>query len=120
MESRNSSTQDSGITGAEMSYDGLLINICTIKHRAFDKWGDEKSTSPTLDLNVKCRFMNIIKLVRDFKGEEKISKGKFFFKKDQTIEHQDLISYESIDYAILIINKPQNSVHHHHTEVWVA
>jgi len=103
-----------------MSYAGLLINKCTIKRRQFDKWGEEKPTSPTLILDVPCRFMNIIKRVTDIHGEEKISSGKFFFKADQTIEHQDLISYEGIDYGILKINKPQDSSKHHHTEVWVA
>jgi hypothetical protein len=100
-----------------MSYDGLLINTCTIKRRDFDKWGDVSST--TLVPNQKCRFMRIIKLIRDFKGEEKISVGKFFFKRNAVLEHQDLILFDGIDYAILKINKPQNSITHHHTEVWV-
>lgn len=103
-----------------MSYEGLLINICTIKRRSFDKWGEEKPTSPTLISNVKCRFMNIIRTIRDYKGEEKVSTGKFFLKKGTVIEHQDLIYFGGRDFAILIVNKPQDSTTHHHTEVWVS
>jgi hypothetical protein len=100
-----------------MTYDSLLINTSTIKRRTFDKWGDVTAT--VLVHNQKCRFMRIIKLIRDYKGEEKISVGKFFYKKDAVIEHQDLILFDGIDYAILKINKPQDSIAHHHTEVWV-
>ena len=100
-----------------MSYDSLLINTCSIKRKAIDKWGE--STESTIS-NIACRFMNIIKRITDFNGEEKVSAGKFFFKPDITIYHSDLITYDGRDYAILKINKPQDASSHHHTEVWVA
>jgi len=99
-----------------MSYDSLLINTCSIKHRQFDKWGTATSTVVS---NIPCRFMNIIQKIIDLTGQEKQSAGKFFFKSSTTIEHQDLITYDGVDYAVIKINRTQNSIKHHHTEVWV-
>jgi len=99
-----------------MSYDSLLINTCSIKRRQFDKWGTATSTVVP---NVPCRFMNIIQKITDLTGQEKQSAGKFFFKSLTTIEHQDLITFDGVDYAVIKINKAQNSIKHHHTEVWV-
>jgi len=100
-----------------MSYDGLLINTCSIKRRSFDKWGE---ATEAIVSNISCRFMNIIKRVTDYSGEERVSAGKFFFKANIDIYHTDLIVYNDREYAVLKINKPQDSASSHHIEVWVA
>jgi len=100
-----------------MSYDSLLINTCSIKRRSIDKWGEVSETTIT---GIPCRFMNIVKRITDYNGEEKVSAGKFFFRASVIIYHSDLITYDGRNYAVLKINKPQDSASHHHTEVWVA
>jgi hypothetical protein len=60
----------------------------------------------------------------DYKGEEVRSAAKAFCKPgDITFEHEDEIQFDIESYAqnhpIIIIKKPQNSVHIHHAEIWL-
>ncbi len=100
-----------------MSYNSLLINTSDILRRTFDKWGEVTATTTLADQ--PCRIMYDTRLMRDFKGEEVISAAKLFYKYDQTIDHQDLVKFDDLEHAIIIIKKPQDASQIHHLEVWV-
>ena len=75
--------------------------------------------------SVPCRIMYDTRLMIDFKGEEVRSAAKIFVKPEHiTFEHEDKLQLDIEGYAknhpIIIIKKPQNSVHIHHAEVWVS
>jgi len=100
-----------------MSYAGLLINTTDVIRRTFDKWGDEIA-AVTLP-NRPCRIMYETRLMRSYKGEDVTSFAKIFYGPGETIEHQDVIKFDDIEHAIIIIKKPQDSAKIHHLEVFV-
>jgi len=101
-----------------MSYNGLLINTCDLKKVAVDKWG---ARSEVIEVGVVCRTMLSIKIVRNLRGEEVPSTAKQFFKKTRTIEpdYEVRLQGETRWRGILKILRPQDSIGHHHTEVYL-
>jgi len=72
-----------------------------------------------------CRIMYDTRLMKNFKGEDVLSAAKIFCKPEHiTFEHEDKLRLDIEGYAndhpIIIIKKPQNSVHIHHAEIWIA
>ena len=105
-----------------MSFDSLLINHFKVAQIAVDTWSEP---SETVSLALPCRIMYENRLIRDYKGEEVLSAAKLFIRPvDITFEHEDKLQLDdesyAIDHPIIVIRKPQNSVHIHHAEVWVS
>ena len=104
-----------------MSFDSLLINKMRVAQVSGDVWSEPtEAVAPS----VSCRIMYDTRLMKDFKGKEVLSAAKIFVKPvDITFEHEDQLQLDIEGYAtnhpIIIIKKPQNSVHIHHAEVWV-
>jgi hypothetical protein len=105
-----------------MSYDALLINFAkVVQVTTPDGWMEPLKTVGDPQ---PCRIMWRNRLVKDFKGEEVLSIAKIFFKKDATFGHEDQLQLDveayAINHPIVDVNKPQNSVAHHHTEVFIS
>ena len=106
-----------------MSFDSLLINhFKVVQVVAGDEWGEPDDT---IGSAIPCRIMYDTRLMKNFKGEEVLSAAKIFVKPEHiTFEHEDQLQLDiesyGIDHPIIIIKKPQNSVHIHHAEVWVS
>lgn len=106
-----------------MSFDSLLINhFKVVQVSAADKWIEpSEAVGPALP----CRIMYETRLMKDYKGEEVMSAAKLFIKPaDITFAHEDKLQLDdesyAIDHPIIVIKKPQNSVHVHHAEVWIS
>jgi len=105
-----------------MSFDSLLINHMRIIQVAGAAWMEPSETvSPILP----CRIMYETRLMKDYKGEEVLSAAKIFCKPEHiTFAHEDKIQLDienyGQDHSIIVIRKPQNSVHIHHAEVWIS
>ena len=106
-----------------MSFDSLLINKMRVIQVAVDIWSEPDET---IKPEIPCRIMYDTRLMKDYKGEEVLSAAKIFVKPEHiTFEHEDKLQLNldipkwSIDHPIIIIKKPQNSVHIHHAEVWI-
>jgi len=106
-----------------MSFNGLLINHFKVAQvTAADVWLDPvKTVSEALP----CRIMYATRLMKDYKGEEVLSIAKLFIKPaDIIFGHEDQLQLDDESYAvnhpIVVIRKPQNSVHVHHAEVWIS
>jgi hypothetical protein len=105
-----------------MSFDSLLINKMKIVQVSVDTWSEPTdAVAPT----IPCRIMYDTRLMIDFRGKEVRSAAKIFVKPEHiTFEHEDQLQLDIESYAknhpIIIIKKPQNSVHIHHAEVWVS
>ena len=106
-----------------MSFDGLLINhFKIVQITAADKWIEP---SESVGLALPCRIMYETRLMKDYRGEEVLSAAKLFIKPGDIIfAHEDKLQLDdefyAIDHSIIVIRKPQNSVHVHHAEVWVS
>jgi len=105
-----------------MSFDSLLINKMRIVQVAGDVWSEP---TDAVAPSIPCRIMYDTRLMKDFRGEEVLSAAKIFVKPvDITFSHEDQLQLDIEGYAknhpIIIIKKPQNSVHIHHAEVWVS
>ena len=107
-----------------MSFGSLLINhfkVAQVAPAVGDKWMEPIESVGSA---IECRIMYENRLIRDYKGEEVMSAAKIFCKPEHiTFGHEDklLLDVESYSFShpIIIIRKPQNSVHIHHAEVWV-
>jgi len=105
-----------------MSFDSLLINKMRVVQVTKDVW---QRPTKVISAPIPCRIMYDTRLMKDYKGEDVISAAKAFVKPEHiTFEHEDKIQLDIESYAhdhpIIIIKQPQNSVHIHHAEVWVA
>ena len=105
-----------------MSFDSLLINKMRVAQVTKDVW---QRPTKVVGASIPCRIMYDTRLMIDYKGEEVRSAAKIFVKPEHiTFEHEDKLQLDIESYAknhpIIIIKKPQNSVHIHHAEVWVA
>jgi len=105
-----------------MSFDSLLINHFKVAQVSVDTWGEP---SEIVSLALPCRIMYENRLIRDYKGEEVLSAAKLFINPVHiTFSHEDKLQLDdegyAIDHPIIVIRKPQNSVHIHHAEVWIA
>ena len=105
-----------------MSFDSLLINHMRVTQVAGGTWGEPTKLAGAV---LPCRIMYDTRLMKDYKGEEVLSAAKIFCKPEHiTFEHEDQLQLDiesyGINHPIIIIKKPQNSVHIHHAEVWVA
>lgn len=107
----------------EMSFNSLLVNhMKIVQVTAADKWMEP---SDAVALTIPCRIMYENRLIKDYKGEEVMSAAKIFCKPEHiTFDHEDKIQFDiesyAQDHSIIIVKKPQNSVHIHHAEVWVT
>ncbi len=106
-----------------MSFDSLLINhFKVVQVSAGDKWIEP---SEATSLALPCRIMYETRVMKDYKGEEVLSSAKLFIKPvDIVFSHEDKLQLDdesyAIDHPIIVIRKPQNSVHIHHAEVWIS
>ncbi len=106
-----------------MSFDSLLINhFKVVQVTAADKWVEP---SEAVGFALPCRIMYENRLMKDLKGEEVMSAAKLFIKPVHIVfSHEDKLQLDDEGYAkdhsIIVIRKPQNSVHIHHAEVWVS
>ena len=104
-----------------MSFDSLLINKMKVAQVTVDTWSEP---TDVVGAAIPCRIMYDTRLMTEYKGEEVRSAAKIFVKPEHiTFEHEDQLQLDIEGYAklhpIIIIKKPQNSVHIHHAEVWV-
>lgn len=104
-----------------MSFDSLLINKMKVAQVSVDQWSEP---TDVVGAAIPCRIMYDTRLMKNYKGEEVLSAAKIFVKPEHiTFEHEDQLQLDIESYAkfhpIIIIKKPQNSVHIHHAEVWV-
>lgn len=104
-----------------MSFDSLLINKMKVAQVGVDTWSEPTAVAGA---TIPCRIMYDTRLMRNFQGEEVLSAAKIFCKPgDITFEHEDklLLDIEGYgtEHPIIIIKKPQNSVHIHHAEIWI-
>ena len=103
-----------------MSFNSLLINKMKVVQVSVDVWSEPTdAVAPA----IPCRIMYDTRLMKNFKGEEVLSAAKVFVKPEHiNFEHEDQVQFDIEGYAInrpiIIIKKPQNSVHIHHAEVW--
>jgi len=104
-----------------MSYEGLLVNKMKVVTRTR---GDYGSYSESVGSPVSCRIMFQNRLITDYKGMEVLSIAKIFCQKDTELSHKDKLQLDlegyKLSHLIAMINKPQNSVGHHHTEVYIV
>lgn len=106
-----------------MTFESLLINHAkVVQITAADKWLDP---TKTVGAAIPCRIMYETRLMKDYKGEEVLSTAKLFFMpEDITFAHEDQLQLDDESYAvnhpIIVIRKPQNSLHIHHAEVWIS
>lgn len=104
-----------------MSYDGLLVNKMKIVTRTR---GDYGSYSESVGSPVSCRIMFQNRLITDYKGMEVLSIAKIFCQKKTELSHKDKLQLDlenyKLNHLIAMINKPQDSVGHHHTEVYIT
>jgi len=106
-----------------MSFSSLLINQArVVTMTAVDKWVEPAGA---VGPDIPCRIMYGNRLIRDYKGEEVLSVAKLFFKPAHIgFTHNDKLQLDieayGFDHPILKITMPQNSVHIHHAEVWIA
>jgi hypothetical protein len=101
-----------------MSYDGLLINACSLIYSTKDKWGNITGTAVLP--GVKCRIEYGTRLVTDYKGEQVVSIATVFFRKNAVLEHDTLVRIGSRDHAIAQIFEEQDSVAVHHKEALIT
>lgn len=104
-----------------MSFNSLLINKMKIAQVSVDVWSEP---TDAVGATIPCRIMYDTRLMKDFRGKEVLSAAKIFVRPEHiTFEHEDQLQLDIESYAtnhpIIIIKKPQNSVHIHHAEVWV-
>lgn len=105
-----------------MSFVSLLIDHAKVVQVTNDLWLEPTKAAGSA---IPCRIMYGDKLIRDYKGEEVLSIAKLFFKPEHiTFSHEDQLQLDTESYGrnhpILKITKPQNSIHIHHAEVWIA
>ena len=105
-----------------MSFDSLLINKMRVAQVTKDVW---QRPTKVVGVSVPCRIMYDTRLMIDYKGEEVRSAAKIFVKPEHiTFEHEDKLQLDIESYAknhpIIIIKKPQNSVHIHHAEIYIS
>lgn len=106
-----------------MSFNSLLINhFKVVQITAVDKWMEP---TETVGLALPCRIMYETRLMKDYRGEEVLSAAKLFIKPVNIVfAHEDKLQLDdegyAIDHSIIVIRKPQNSVHVHHAEVWIS
>ncbi len=105
-----------------MSYNSLLINQVKIAKIKKTAWLEDQEI---IEGPVPCRVMYKHDVIIDFKGKEVTSRAKLFFKPEHmTFDQQDklLIDIENyqIKHPIALINRPQNSAHIHHGEVYIT
>jgi len=101
-----------------MSYVGLLINQCDVIQKTKDKYG--RLTGEVVASGVKCRWMYGMKRVLDDRGEEAMAAAKVFFLPTVTLDTNYFLRYNGIEYKIIKILRPQDSVALHHVEVYVV
>lgn len=104
-----------------MSYNGLLINKMKIVTRIRGGYG---SYSESIGSPESCRIMFQNRLITDYKGMEVLSIAKIFCRKSLELSHKDKLQLDlenyKLSHLIAMINKPQNSVGIHHTEVYIT
>ena len=101
-----------------MSYQGLLINTCTL---VFPAHPGAEFTDPTLTIvaNVKCRIMVGNKQVRNAEGELVVSYAKLFFLSTQTLDNAVFCRIGGIDHPFIKVSEHQDSTVTHHKEAYI-
>lgn len=103
--------------------------ITIIKSNGFDSWGEPNSGSSGSEIDVKGYVEWKTKLVRDNKGEERVSSVMIYLPikiesaafLNRRLSHEDRIQIggESFDRAIIDIRRPKD-FSHPHLEIYLA
>jgi hypothetical protein len=102
--------------GIDMSFNSLLINTVIIKNETFTTSGEPAAAVQTSE---KARIEYKNKIVRDFKGEEKLSEARIFLKANTVAVPESLIIYDGREHTILSLTKAQDAHKIHHIEIYV-
>ena len=85
-----------------------------IVHKAYparDQWGEIGAPSST---TIKARVERSTRMIKNAKGEDVISTSRVWFM-NRTIDHEDKITVDSVDRAIILIDRcpdKQGNIHH--------
>ena len=90
--------------------------ITLVRHNGYDKWGEPLATT---NVSFNGYIERKTRLVRNFAGEQVVSSAMIYCPATLTITHEDKMSFDGADHAILSIVK-QKDFSATHIEVFVA
>ena len=102
-----------------MSFDGLLIDLATIKRQGStkDKYGNVEKTYSTLTTGIACRLAINSALENDVDRNTNTQAG-VVFTRNSTIIAEDILEIDGLTW--LVIGEPivkQDSKNNHHYEI---
>ena len=103
---------------SDATYDSLLTQTCTIQRRTqgdLDKWGAAEVSINNSATGVACLIQPAYEVLEfDVRGQKQIANFVGYFKITENIEVDDIIVFETKNYAVLGVENA--GAQNHHTE----